>query len=147
MFTNDFIMTSVNNNLIFIILFSLAFVSIIVALILLRLRPKDDKWKMTVQAKLAEIQNNPKLNLENKILHLDKLLEYCLQNHFDMYGSNMGKILRKKANQFTKTELDNIWFAHKIRNQLAHDIHFSGNVIYLENSINILIRYCKKYAQ
>lgn len=140
--------TSMNSSLVLLI----ALILIILSFVLLGIfaylifKPKDNKWKDTVKTRLGDIQHNPRMNLEHKIIHLDKLLEYTLQNYFGMHRQSLGSILRKKSSRFSNTELDNLWFAHKVRNQIAHDVAYQGNAISLENSVNIFIRYCKKYS-
>jgi|694.fasta_scaffold31826_5 hypothetical protein len=67
-------------------------------------------------------------NLPNKyyLLELDKLLEFAFKQTFGSKES-LGKILKSRKTHFSKERLNNIWFAHKLRNKLAHDVDFQAS--------------------
>lgn len=54
------------------------------------------------------------------ILEADKLLDHAL--HQMGYRGNLGNKLKKTAALFSN--LNNLWSAHKIRNNIAHQIHY-----------------------
>lgn len=111
------------------------------------LRRQDTKWKAITSSKLNAIQTNSRLNLENKIVALDKLLEYTLQHYFGNYGDKISEILKKQSKSFSDVELDGIWLSRKIVTQLTGPVQYGGNSINLENTVNIYTKYIKKYMR
>lgn len=90
------------------------------------LQKTDDTWKQTVRTKLIELENSNK-SLVEKLLGLDKLLEYTYQKKFNLPKTSLGAILKQKSKILTRGELNTIWSAHKLRNHIAHNIHFTPN--------------------
>ena len=110
-------------------------------------RRQDKKWKVVAANKLAIIQSNTRLNVENKIIALDKLLEYIFQHYFGQYSSSLSDILRKQVKSFSDIELDGIWLSRKIVDELISPNQYGGNQINLENTINIYTKYIRKYIR
>lgn len=79
-----------------------------------------------------DLENNPK----HAILDADKLLDFVLSKRG--YTGNLGEKLRKAQNLFNN--LDDIWFAHKTRNRIAHEIDFQIN----KNATQRIIGHFKK---
>jgi hypothetical protein len=52
------------------------------------------------------------------ILNADKLLDLALQKKG--YAGSLGEKLKKSAKLFSS--IDHVWFAHKLRNRVAHEI-------------------------
>lgn len=52
------------------------------------------------------------------VLDADKLLDYTLNQHG--FKGSLGEKLKKAAARFSN--LNNVWFAHKLRNRLAHEM-------------------------
>lgn len=55
------------------------------------------------------------------IIEADKLLDHAL-NELGTPGKTMGERLKHAGNRFTK--LNSVWYAHKLRNQIAHEHNF-----------------------
>ena len=108
-------------------------------------KKKDLIWKNKVKVKLQNLQNSP-TDLTGKIIQLDKLLEYALQNRFQN-KTNLGKLLQKNFKKFTKQELNNLWKAHKIRNSLVHDIDANFNQTQLLEAERIFLNYLTGISQ
>lgn len=75
-----------------------------------------------VQSKWAEIiamQNSGPSGLKNALFEADKLLDYCMIGK-GFTGETMGDRLKSGGSRFSN--LDAIWAAHKLRNQLAHEV-------------------------
>lgn len=75
-----------------------------------------------VQSKWAEIitmQNSGPSGLKNALIEADKLLDYCMVGK-GFTGETMGDRLKSGGSQFSN--LDAVWSAHKLRNQLAHEV-------------------------
>lgn len=79
---------------------------------------------------------NKKLPNKYYLLELDKLLEFAFKQKFSSKES-LGKILKSRKTHFAKERLNNIWFAHKLRNKLAHDVDFQAGDADLIKAIRI----------
>ena len=55
------------------------------------------------------------------VIEADKLLDKAL-SEMGVPGKTMGDRLKRSAGRFTK--LNSVWYAHKLRNQLAHEHGF-----------------------
>jgi len=74
---------------------------------------------------LYKIRNNWKKIMQesdyNKsLLNADKLLDFILR--LKGYKGSLGEKLKKSKSLFT--HINHIWFAHKLRNKIAHEIDF-----------------------
>ena len=135
--------------MIYLIALALLIIALVSSFLLLTqiFKKNDDTWKRTVRGKLMDLQNSQNMNQESKLMQLDKLFEYCLQKVFHN-NLSLGAMLKSKSSKFTKSELDDIWLAHKTRNRIAHDINYNANNNYkeMEKSIQILTLCCKKWS-
>lgn len=55
------------------------------------------------------------------VVNADKLLDKALCE-MGVPGKTMGERLKKTGSKFT--QLNSVWYAHKLRNQIAHEHHF-----------------------
>ena len=71
---------------------------------------------------LDSFEHNPK----EAVLEADKLLHYGFKKRAGkrFEGLSFGELLKKKDGFFS--DIDGVWFAHKLRNKIAHEI--GGNV-------------------
>lgn len=99
-------------------------------------------WQINVTSKLKNLNTDHKLQL----IELDKLLEYCLKNYFNQQNLSFGEIMKKNRSSFTKNNLDEIWFAHKLRNKLVHDISFTPSKSDLKLATSFLYKNIKKFV-
>lgn len=75
------------------------------------------RWK-----EIQKMVDQPgEMNRKLAILEADKLLDHALKS-LGMSGETMGE--RLKFAQYKYPDLRNVWWAHKIRNQLAHEASF-----------------------
>lgn len=75
-----------------------------------------------VAPKWVEIQTmlkNGPSGLRSALFEADKLLDYVMQAK-GFSGTTMGERLKSGGNKFSR--LDDIWAAHKLRNQFAHSL-------------------------
>ena len=124
------------------LLLLISIVSIAIIVLFLIRKPRSAAWKTKVRQKLSGINIS---DSKSALLELDKLLEYTLQNKFNSRDS-LGSILKSKANKFDKTDLNEIWTAHKLRNSLAHNIDFQASRSELDSAVRVLNRFCKHYS-
>lgn len=91
-----------------------------------------------VQSKWTEItamQSAGPSGLKNALIEADKLLDYVMiQKGFT--GETMGDRLKSGGGAFSN--INNIWNAHKLRNQLAHEIEIDVVPIQVKQAINNL---------
>ncbi len=91
-----------------------------------------------VKAKWTEIQamsNAGPSGLKNALFEADKLLDYCMIGK-SFTGETMGDRLKSGGNQFSN--LNAIWNAHKLRNQLAHEVEVDAVTPQIQQAINDL---------
>ncbi len=69
---------------------------------------------------IAHMQGQGAMGLKNALMEADKLLDYVMQAQ-GFTGENMGDRLKRHGDRFS--DLNGVWAAHKLRNQVAHDIH------------------------
>ena len=80
------------------------------------------------QVAWLKIENN--LSRENllspnlSIINADKLLDKAL-NEMGVPGKTMGERMKKIGPKFS--QLNSVWYAHKIRNQIAHEPNFTAD--------------------
>lgn len=81
--------------------------------------------KNFVQSKWLEIERTFNLggpsHFKTSIIEADKLLDYVLKSR-GVRGNNLGERLKNAKPKFSNyTDYDNLWFAHKVRNSIAHE--------------------------
>lgn len=69
---------------------------------------------------IAHMQGQGGMGLKNALMEADKLLDYVMQAQ-GFTGENMGERLKRHGDRFS--DLNGVWAAHKLRNQVAHDVH------------------------
>ncbi len=75
-----------------------------------------------VQSKWAEIQtmqNSGPSGLKAALIDADKLLDYCMIGK-GFTGETMGDRLKSGGDRFNN--VNSVWAAHKLRNQIAHEV-------------------------
>lgn len=96
-----------------------------------------------VQSKWAEIkamENAGPSGLKNALIEADKLLDYCMIGK-GFAGETMGDRLKNGGSQFSN--LNAVWAAHKLRNQLVHEVEHdlvAEQVKYAIQSLGMAIR-------
>lgn len=108
------------------------FASVVIALALLflfliwlrkKFALRESALKKRVDKKFKEISQLLAIDNESAfrtaIIEADKLLDFVLKSK-GVRGSTLGE--RLKSNGGLIRDLNNIWFAHKVRNRLVHDL-------------------------
>lgn len=89
-----------------------------------------NKW-----LEIESMQNNGASGLKNALIEADKLLDYVMiQKGFA--GETMGDRLKSGGNKFNN--LNAIWAAHKLRNQIAHEVEHDVVADQVKNAITVL---------
>lgn len=80
------------------------------------------------QTKWLKIENGlnkgDKRSYNLSVLEADKLFDKAL-NEMGIPGQSMGEKLKKLGNRLP--DINKIWYAHKLRNQIAHESEFQVN--------------------
>lgn len=92
--------------------------------------------KEEYQADLLHIENslikdNP-ATYQTAIIEADKLLDKALLE-MGVPGKTMGERLKKSGNYFS--QLNSVWHAHKIRNQIAHEHGFKVDYLQAKRAL------------
>ncbi len=83
---------------------------------------RDRKGMQRRWAEIAVMLDQPgELNRKMAVLEADKLLDTALKS-LAMSGETLGE--RLKFAQYKYPELRDVWWAHKVRNQLAHEASY-----------------------
>lgn len=91
-----------------------------------------------VQAKWVEIktmQNSGPSGLKAALIDADKLLDYCMIGK-GFAGDTMGDRLKSGGSRFNN--LNAVWSAHKLRNQIAHEVEHDLVPEQIKRAINDL---------
>lgn len=107
-------------------------------------------WKKEVIEKLNQqinIAKNPELQFaQSSLINCDKLFDYCMKQK-GIRGETMGDRLRNAGNYFSKDLYNQIWQAHKVRNQLAHEMNIQLKRSEVEYYLSIFNRGIRALAE
>ncbi len=67
------------------------------------------------------------------IINADKLLDKAM-NEMGVSGKTMGERLKKIGPKFS--QLNSVWYVHKIRNQIAHETNFTADYNQAKRALN-----------
>ena len=115
-----------NFNSIFFLLIAILFVGILVfiAIILTGKRKysfdTEEYQSDWLAIEHSLIQDNPATH-NLVVVDADKLLDRAL-HEMGVPGKNMGERLKRSSNKFS--QLNSVWYVHKLRNQIAHEHGF-----------------------
>ena len=114
-----------NLQLVFILLSLL----LIVALILLSFggKSKKDEWQDEIRNRLNKLiiqsKEDNKIIINSTVIEADKLLDHTLKLK-GLPGETMGERLKEAKTLYPAKLYDQIWEAHKVRNNLVHEVSF-----------------------
>ena len=82
----------------------------------------EDKWPGINQALLSK---NPS-SLKQAVIEADKIVDYVLRQLYPE-TETMGERLKLAKEKFlnNKISYDDLWYAHKVRNELVHNTNFN----------------------
>lgn len=121
---------------VFIIIFFL-FLVVVYAIMFRKRRFFSEKDKKYVVAKWNEISHT---GARTCIMEADKLLDFCLGK---VLGSkyervSLGEKLKLKGAMFS--DLNGVWFAHKLRNKIAHELDFRVSMVEVKRALSAFKR-------
>ena len=103
--------------LIFFLLLAFFFWSIFWFILLIRKSKFPEDRKNFFLKKINDVKKNN--DFEKKILNYDKILDQILREK--KYPWTLWEKLKRNPNIFL--DINTLWFAHKIRNKIAHDVY------------------------
>lgn len=102
----------------------ISIVVLVIALILMQLYFSTRKGKWTSAdikfCKGAWQKVLIERDVKHKVMEADKLLEHMLKRKG--YQNSLGETLKKNSAMFS--DINGLWYAHKIRNKLAHELNY-----------------------
>lgn len=117
---------------------SVALVLIIILGLIISRKSADTGWKKKAMLKLDELivlsNNDEPAFIKTAIMEVDKLLDFVLQQ-YKIPGNTLGERLKVSEKHFLKKEnFEKAWQGHKVRNSLAHDLHYRGDKFQLRRA-------------
>lgn len=112
-----------DQNTVTLILLGIIVFVILLGLILIRLGGRKADWQTDLIERLDAISRSSN-DSRLKLIELDKLAAYALQQKFNQPQQSLGQILKTYRSRFSKQQLDQIWSAHKLRNKMVHEVDF-----------------------
>lgn len=105
----------------FIIAFFLLDIVFVLLILWQRSRRKTFKFEELnyIRSHWIRIIDMFSMNPKQSVLDLDKLLDYALSRKG--FNGTVADKLKKAKSRFSN--LDGVWFAHKLRNQIAHELN------------------------
>ena len=100
-----------------------------IAFILRNKRKFPEKLQREIRDHMNTIQN---MDINMQLLEYDKILDQCLIHK--RYKGSLGSKMRKHNKNFLNTNA--IWEAHKLRNRIAHEMHFTPNSAQASRAVN-----------
>jgi hypothetical protein len=136
------------NPLVIIVIGILLIAIFIIALITSSAGSKSTpEWKKKVQNQIYNIEKalqlNNYLSLKNSLIEADKLLDFVLKQK-KVNGETLGERLKNSQNLYSRDDYNNIWTAHKLRNELVHEIDSKISDNHIKNQTNNLLKSIKK---
>lgn len=106
-------------------------------------KPSEPEWKTKFRSELSRLTQEK--SSPHKLVELDKLMDYYLKNS-KVKGETMGERLKKSRKNFSKQDYDMIWKAHKLRNEIVHEVGYKKDLRFLEENIRNLTSIISKLS-
>jgi hypothetical protein len=90
---------------------------------------------------MSSVDTGNNSTMQMAILDADKLLDKALKQ-ISTPGVTMGDRLKVSSSKFSK--INDVWYAHKVRNQVAHETDFRLNVMTARKVLAIFKRSLKE---
>ena len=97
--------------------------------------PRPDREKTEHWNKILE---QSKVDAKGAIMDADKLLDHVLKKKG--YSGSLGDMLKKAETLFS--DINSVWYAHKVRNRLAHEMAFTVSP---QEGQNVLAKFKKAF--
>lgn len=82
--------------------------------------------------------------LKNAVMEADKLFDYVLKAKVGAEGTMADRLKRSQKYFSNKPEYNNLWYAHKVRNQIAHETGFNLSPVEAKKVIGYFEKSFKK---
>jgi len=97
----------------------------------------NEEWERII----STVDTSDNNSLQMAIMNADKLLDKALRQ-IGTPGVTMGDRLKVSGGKFSK--INDVWFAHKVRNQVAHESDYKLNVMTARKVLAIFKRSLKE---
>ena len=125
------------------IFIALVLLGLIVMLLALQRFQPDSNLKAVVEKRITEIDTRTNMadynSLRTALIDYDTLLDHVLKDK-GIRGTNMGERLKSARSYFPHGLYNEIWEAHKMRNNLVHEATFTASVPALQRNREALKR-------
>ena len=93
-----------------------------------------EKYRAMWQSIEKSVDQKSPVSYQMAVLSADKLLDQAMRD-CKIPGETMGEMLKSARNRFDN--IDDVWFAHKLRNRIAHDVDTSVNLLTAKKALAI----------
>lgn len=104
---------------------------VIVAIVTSGGNKSTPEWKTIAKSNIykaeSKLNSNNYYEVKDSLVELDKLLDYCLKNK-RVKGETLGERLKNAKSLFSKSDYNSLWSAHKLRNQLVHEVEHKASI-------------------
>lgn len=99
-----------------------------------------EKYRSSWKAIKGSLDSKNMVTYQMAILSADKLVDQAMRD-LRVSGETMGERLKSSGNLFSN--IDDVWFAHKLRNRIAHESDVSVNLLTARKALNIFEKALK----
>lgn len=107
----------------------------------------EPEWKKVLKANIYSAENKSNSSnyyeVKDSLVELDKLLDFALKNK-RVKGETLGERLKNAKSMFNKSDYNALWEAHKLRNQLVHEVGQGVNVNTIRHNSKIVSSILRK---
>lgn len=108
----------------------------------------DSNWKEVLRNnaykyKKASSSTNY-VEVKDALIESDKLLDFFLKNK-RFKGDTLGERLKSAKSFFSKEDYNDLWQAHKLRNQLVHEVDHAGSISQTKKHLVRMLEILGKY--
>lgn len=99
-----------------------------------------EKYRSTWKSIEGSLNRDNMVTYQMAVLSADKLLDQAMKD-LRVPGETMGERLKSGGNRFSN--INDVWFAHKLRNRIAHESDVSMNLMTAKKALAIFEKALK----
>jgi len=105
------------------------------------------EWKKVAKSNIykaeSKLSSSNYYEVKDSLVELDKLLDYVLKSK-RVKGETLGERLKNASSMFNKNDYNALWSAHKLRNQMVHEVEHNININMIKNNSRVVASILKK---
>lgn len=105
------------------------------------------EWKKVAKSNIykaeSKLSSSNYYEVKDSLVELDKLLDYVLKSK-RVKGETLGERLKNASSMFSKNDYNALWSAHKLRNQMVHEVEHNININMIKNNSRAVASILKK---